>query len=188
MTTIVSRKALPDIGGAAGAGGLHPELNYVIYEDGHFVASDGHTLIRYPFEFEPGTQLPERFAIHRRHFRGLCRKSPAKTPVTIQYDGKYLTRSVAGDLLDIAPIVTEIKYPDYKKALDKSTEQDQEAISPIGLNPYLILRAMKLVRGLVGSCHVKMVFAGPEKPVEVKPMDNSGTAFEMIIMPVLIRD
>lgn len=188
MTTIVSRKALPDIARAAGMAGLREELNYVLYEDGHFVATDGHIMIRYPFEFEKGTDLPERFAIHRRHFMGLSSRSPVTKPITIQYDGKYLTRSVAGDLFAIAPIVTDIKYPNYKKALDKSTEQEQEAISQIGLNPYLLARAMKLLRGLVGSCHVKMVFAGPEKPVEVKPMDNSETSFKMIIMPVLIRD
>lgn len=188
MTTIVSRKALPDIGAAAMPHFLRPDLEYVLYEEGHFVATDAHMMIRYPFEFEPGTELPERFAVHHRHYKGLCKKAPKKAKVDIQFDGKYLTRSVDGELLHIAPIVTDIKYVDYKQILDKNTEHEQVTISQIGFNPYLIARAMRLLRVLVGSQHVKMVFAGPDKPVEVKPLDYGGTAFKMIIMPVLIRD
>lgn len=187
ITTIVSRKALPDIGAAASTDDLRPELNYVLYEEGHFVATDGYILIRYPFEFEPGTQLPERFAIHRRHFRGLCRKSPAKTPVTIQFDGKYLNRSVKGELLHIAPIVTDVKYLAYKNVLDKHTKEDTVPVSQIGWNPDLLSRAMKLVKALVGSQHVKMVFTAPNRAVNIEHMYES-CAFQMIIMPVLIGE
>lgn len=186
MNQFVSKKPFPDISDCASTDGLREEMNHILYDKGHFVSTDGHIMVRLRFELEPDSGLPEQFAIHRLHYKKLCKGGTKKYPARLCYDGKYLLRMHRRQLTDVVPIITNLAYPKYEDVLNRSKEQPDTIISEIGFTPRVLMRAMKVAHSVLGYQHVRMKLLAHNRAVRITCDDNAG--FEMIVMPATLED
>jgi DNA polymerase III sliding clamp (beta) subunit (PCNA family) len=184
--SFVSKIAFPDVSLCASTDELRPRMNYILYDKGCFVATDGHILVRIPFEIEPDSGLPEVFAIHRKHFKPLTKSGTAQNPVEIYFDDKYLIRFHKDEITHIVPVKIDCEYPNYEKILEESKKEAETPISEIGFFPSTLSRAMKIAEAILGRNYaIRMKLYAQNRAVRITCDYTKG--FEMIVMPATLN-
>lgn len=188
MSNLATKLPFPDLSLCASTDEIRDEMNYILYEKGCFVATDGHIMVRYSFgDFEHDCGLPDRFAIHRKHFRPLTKAGTERYPVQIRFDGKYLIRFHKGEITHIVPIKLDPKYPNYEEVLERSKAEVETTISEIGFLPSTLGRAMRIAGSILGSSNtIRMRLFARNRAVRIT-CDYSKD-FEMIVMPATLED
>jgi hypothetical protein len=173
-------KTLPKIHLACPCGDLEFIMNYILVTKKDIVANDGRILAIHKteeiFNEDFIEQMPERFLIHYKIWREMCKKHCFIDFEKGMIKVKYSCHTA------FYPIELEANinnYPAYQIIFPK----DIKEVNKIGINSSL-LKKLSIV---MGTSNLKLIFYGENKGI-IAEGKNSDYNAKGLIMPLMIND
>jgi len=160
---------------AASDGNEYRAMDYLHFEDGNIVATDGHVIVVQALSLHGFTEdevlLMEGMAIHRKEFKGLM----GYTHVTVTKNGFVCLKGETETIIPLKPLSeqTDERFVNYKNQF--YGVRADEKISEIGLNLDLLSRIKKMTMNNLG--HVNITFKHNGKVCLIKGVDIEGEQF-----------
>lgn len=160
---------------------LRPTMNYIYFNDGKFVATDGHILIVRTIEDYFDFEFPGPKYLHWKSFKFLEERSNLHLLPDWDRNGIRILREGYQFMIFFKnPDEFDIQFPDYRTVMPDL--KDIVKIGSIAGNGSVITRALKTFDNNMDLNSFRFNFFGPSKAVLVESLYNND---KMIFMPIM---